>query len=114
MRRSPRPASGRAAHPDRAVLAASFAEDVVLDLQCCEDSSSARPQEQQGSTATATSTTTSGTVLTMTATRTTTGSQGTMVTGSPKAAPRSNHGTPIPRPRSGTARDVDVYGRRRG
>lgn len=35
MRRSPRPSTGRAAHPDRAALAASFAEDVALDLPVC-------------------------------------------------------------------------------
>lgn len=73
MRRSPRP-SGRAAHPDRAVLAASFAEDVVLGLQCCGDATNSQQP-------------TAGLPPSGTETR------------SPKAAPRSN--PPIPKPRSG-------------
>lgn len=94
MRRSPRPSTGRAAHPDRAVLAASYAEDVVLDLQCSEEENSASVQQlqQQGSTS-------SGTVMHVAASM------------SPKAAPRSNQNQnkPLPRPRSGTAWGVHKY-----
>lgn len=105
MRRSPRPATGRAAHPDRATLAASFAEDVVLDLQCCEDSSST--QQQQGSTSSSTSSGTKHTATTTASVMNTGLAKGVMVQGSPKAAPRSNHGPPVPKPRSGTAGDVN-------
>lgn len=105
MRRSPRPTTGRAAHPDRAVLAASFAEDVVLDLQCCEDSSSAvQPQGSISTTSSTSSSTSSGT---------TRGASGVLCAGegSPKAAPRSKHNTPTPKPRSGTAGDGNREGR---
>lgn len=79
MRRSPRPSTGRAAHPDRAVLAASFAEDVVLDLQCSDDDSASA----------------SGTVVV-----TRRSDDGCVNGGSPRAAPRTN-APPIPKPRSG-------------
>lgn len=72
MRRSPRPSTGRAAHPDRAVLAASFAEDVVLDLQCSDEDSGSGTETKSGD----------------------------CVNGSPRAAPRTNV-PPIPKPRSG-------------
>ena len=99
MRRSPRPSTGRAAHPDRAVLAASFAEDVVLDLQCSADES----------VVTTTSSNSYSSYTTTTGTNATRSIKGVSVTGSasPKAAPRSqHHPKPIPKPRSGTAAAV--------
>lgn len=86
MRRSPRPdgTGGRAAHPDRAILAASFAEDVVLDLADDEDEGGATKAQTQTSVA-------------------------ADVEESPKAAPRTNP-PPVAKPRSGMGRKGDGGG----
>lgn len=100
MRRSPRPSTGRAAHPDRAVLAASFAEDVVLDLQCSDE---VIPQQQR--VAVAGEKQTGGASVAMSGrgptTHVVTGTTtSTKSDGSPRAAPRF-HSPPVPKPRSG-------------
>lgn len=77
-------------HPDRAVLTASLAEDVVLDLQSSGDEEESEEQQEQSTSAT--------------------GMKMMMANYSPKAAPRSTQNiAPIAKPRSGTAGVVNKY-----